>query len=279
MPSPSPLKPGDIYHRVHGEGSPGTPVVFLHGLMGFAANWGRIWPRFHQERPVLVLDQRGHGRSAKPAKGYSPSDYACDLLALLEHLGWGRIHLVGHSMGGRVAMQFAASFGHHLASLVLEDSGAEARPDRLHWIRDLLKSVPTPFPDRETAKRFFEREYQADPTTGGFLFSNLHTLGDGRLVWRFHAEGMIETIEKGRCVDGMGLLRSVTCPLLIVRGENSTELSQDEAEGMAAARPGAELAVVRGAGHLIHAERADEFSAMIASFINSHDSRVLISPP
>lgn len=267
------LRPEDLYFRIHGEGTPGTPLVFLHGLMGFAANWGRIWPRFHAARPVLVMDQRGHGRSAKPPSGYSPLHYASDLHSLLQHLGWQKIHLVGHSMGGRVAMQFAASFGDRLASLTLEDSGAEARPDRLQWIQTLLAQVPTPFPDRDSAKRFFEREYHADPVTGGFLHSNLHTLNDGSLTWRFYPKGMVETIEMGRCLDATGLLQSVPCPLLIVRGERSIEFSQEEAERMATLSPAAELVVIKGAGHLVHAEKSDDFSEVLEKFIARNEGR------
>jgi esterase len=120
------VPPQQLYHRVLGpefrKGGP-IPIVFLHGLMGFAANWGKIWPYFQENHPILVLDQRGHGRSAKPANGYSPTDYAQDLQALLANLGWEEIHIVGHSMGGRVALRFASLYPEKTKSLTLEDSG------------------------------------------------------------------------------------------------------------------------------------------------------------
>src|SRR5690349_15451462 len=120
-PAAAPLQPEEIYYRIHGDPSDLPPLVLLHGVLGFAANWGKVWPHFSGDRQVLVLDQRGHGRSAKPETGYSPDEYAADLLNLLNSIGWKKVHLVGHSMGGRVAMHFAQTHSERLASLVLED--------------------------------------------------------------------------------------------------------------------------------------------------------------
>lgn len=266
------VPPETLYHRVHGPNPPErTPVVFLHGLMGFAANWGKIWPKFEGDRSCLVLDQRGHGRSAKPAAGYDPSDYAGDLAALLDRLGWKRVHLVGHSMGGRVALRFCSLNANRAASLVMEDSGVESRPERTDWIRDLLSSVPTPFGDRETAKHFFEANFRTDPMTGSFLFSNLETQ-DGALRWRFHAPGMVETVEKGRATNAMKEFCLLHLPTLLVRGGRSAEFPADEAERMRDCRKGVELVTIAGAGHFVHAEKPEEFTTSLREFLNSVDS-------
>lgn len=266
IPDPSPL-----YHRVHGPeiSPPGVlPVVLLHGLMGFAANWGKIWPELHATRPVLVLDQRGHGRSPKPATGYSPTDYARDLSRLLDHLGWPKAHIVGHSMGGRVALRFASLYPGRTASLTMEDSGADARPDRVNWIQDLLASIPTPFPDRESAKAFFAENFRDDPMTGGFLHANLEQGEDGSLDWRFHAPGMIETVETGRATDAMREFKELAAPTLLVRGSRSKEFPAGEAKAMAEARRNVELVTIEGAGHFVHAEKPKEFTQALARFLD-----------
>jgi esterase len=244
-----------------------APIVFLHGLMGFSANWGKIWPYFQEHRPVLVLDQRGHGRSAKPPAGYSPSDYAQDLSGLLDSMGWGECHIVGHSMGGRVALRFASLFPLFTRSLTLEDSGTEASPERISWIKELLASIPTPFPSREEAKRFFEKRFGDEPMLGGFLHANLETKDDGTLDWRFHAPGMLETIEKGRALDASAELRSVSCPTLIVRGSRSREFPAEEAMRMAGLRENIQLVEIEEAGHFVHAEKPVEFSAALEAFL------------
>lgn len=259
-----------LHHRILGP-EPGktaaAPLVLIHGLMGFAANWGKIWPYFQETRPVLVLDQRGHGRSDKPALGYSPTDYSEDLAHLLKEIGWGRSHIVGHSMGGRVALRFATDHPELILSLTMEDSGAESNPGRVNWIRNLLGSVPTPFHERETAKKFFEENFRDDPMTGSFLHANLETKDGGAIDWRFHSPGMIETVETGRATDGMEEFRALALPTLLVRGGRSRELPQDEARRMAASRPDVELVEIPGAGHYVHAEKPAEFCAALDSFI------------
>src|SRR6185437_2661695 len=107
-----------LYHQIAGNPE-GHKLVFLHGLMGSLANWRRITPAFENDYEILTLDQRGHGRSFQPATGYEPSDFAADLAACLDELGWTRSHLVGHSMGGRNALEFASLFPQRTASLVV----------------------------------------------------------------------------------------------------------------------------------------------------------------
>jgi esterase len=269
------VDPKDIYHRIHHP--PDTnheaphapaPVVFLHGLMGFAANWGKIWPSVHQRRAVLVLDQRGHGKSPKPKTGYTPTDYARDLKGLLDLLGWRKAHIVGHSMGGRVALRFCSLFPERCVSLTMEDSGAESRPERVHWIQDLLASIPTPFHDREEAKKFFSESFRHDPLTGGFLHMNLEPKADGKMDWRFHAPGMIETVETGRAVDAFREFRDLKLPTLLVRGERSSEFPPEEAERMAQARASVSLVTIEDAGHFVHAEQPQAFTTALVEFLD-----------
>ncbi len=264
------VDPQLLYHRIHGSehGSPGAlPVVLLHGLMGFAANWGKIWPDLHSHRQVLVLDQRGHGRSPKPTTGYSPEHYARDLAALLDLLRWPRAHIVGHSMGGRVALRFAGLFPERAATLTMEDSGAEARPERVAWIRNLLGSVPTPFPTRESARDFFTENFRDDPLTGGFLHANLEQKSDGSFDWRFCAPGMIETIETGRATDATAEFVALKQPTLLVRGGRSVEFPEPEAQRMARARGNVSLTTIAGAGHFVHAEKPREFTEALNAFL------------
>lgn len=267
----------DLYHRIHGpDPAPrdSIPVVLLHGLMGFAANWGKIWPELHQHRAVLVIDQRGHGKSPKPPTGYSPTDYAHDLKALLDLLGWQRAHVVGHSMGGRVAMRFCSLFPERSASLTMEDSGAQARPSRINWIEDLLGSIPTPFPDRESAKKFFAEHFKNDPLTGGFLQMNLEPKSDGSLSWRFHAAGMIETVRTGRATDATKEFSELTIPTLLIRGGHSEEFPAAEAQSMARARSDVSLVTIEGAGHFVHAEKSKEFSNALSLFLARAEQEV-----
>ena len=272
------VDPKLIYHRIHAPQimPPSVlPVVLLHGLMGFAANWGKVWPELHAQRPVLVFDQRGHGRSPKPSTGYGPTDYARDLLALLDTLGWKKVHVVGHSMGGRVALRFASLYPDRAASLTMEDSGADGRPERVNWICDLLASIPTPFADRETAKAFFAENFRNDPLTGSFLHANLEQRENGTLDWRFYAPGMIETVETGRATDAMREFAQLKCPSLLVRGGRSAEFPAAEAKVMAASRNNVVLVTIEGAGHYVHAEKPQEFTRALAQFLTQAENGII----
>ena len=115
-----------FHHQISGNPS-GNKLVFLHGLMGSMTNWRRITPAFENDYQILTYDQRGHGRSFHPQHGYKPTDFAGDLKAILDELGWYNIHLVGHSMGGRNALEFAYLFPRRADKLVISRRRAKGR--------------------------------------------------------------------------------------------------------------------------------------------------------
>jgi pimeloyl-ACP methyl ester carboxylesterase len=171
-------------------------------------------------------------------------------------------------MGGRVALRFASLYPERTESLTMEDSGAASRPERINWIRDLLSSIPTPFPNRETAKGFFAENFRADPMTGGFLHANLEQKEDGTQSWRFHAPGMIETVETGRATDAMKEFTDLKAPTLIIRGSLSREFPADEAQEMASVRENIVFKTIAEADHYVHAEKPREFTEILVQFLD-----------
>ncbi len=267
---PSPLAISELSHRVHSDNndSKETPLVLLHGLMGYASNWGKVWSDLANERPVLIYDQRGHGKSGKPKTGYSPAHYAADLLQLINHYEWDNIHLCGHSMGGRVAIHFAAHHPERVESLILEDSGAFGNPQALAWIENLLNRVPVPFSDRSNAKEFFDYEFRDDPLVGSFLHANIEKKNDGAYGWRFSKDAMLETIEFGRSKDSTDDFKKIQCPTLIIHGELSAHLSKEEVQQMIDLNPHRTTGItISGAGHFVHPVKPNEFNAALKEFI------------
>jgi len=122
--------------------SEGSPVVLIHGLTGDMAFWHPVivggLAAAHQ---VILVDLRGHGHSDTPPTGYTTRDMADDILDLLDRLGIGRAHIVGHSYGGAVALHFAAMHPDRISGLVLADSRVRSlQPDCgvgqwAHWER------------------------------------------------------------------------------------------------------------------------------------------------
>lgn len=251
--------------------------MFLHGLLGSAANWRRITPAFEDRFHILTYDQRGHGRSFKPDSGYAPSDYAEDLRLILKELDWTGVHLVGHSMGGRNALEFAHRFSSELRSLVVEDIGVEASQQAKDSILKLLDLVPRPFTSRKQAREFFTNEYPKlisyarDPESlSQYFYSNITENEPGVVDWRFSLDGVKESLTEGRKSDRWDLIEELQVPTLYIRGEESTDLSQQMFDEILRKNKSIQGSVIKGAGHWVHFDQPDRFIEVLNEFLTLH---------
>jgi esterase len=251
-------------------------LVFLHGVMGFAANWRTIGKAFEDRFQVLAFDQRGHGRSFKPAVGYGPEDYAADLLKIIDELGWSRINLVGHSMGGRNALQFATEYPERVERLIIEDIGPSMNDAGASLILKILDSVPVPFPDKRAAKDFFATRFMevfADhPQKEGlaaYLYANIIEDEQGRGVWRFYEAGVRESLAQGRVQERWDEIRELSMPTLLIRGEFSRDLPRDVFERILETNPRIRGVEIKGAGHWVHSDQPGRFIEALRRFLES----------
>lgn len=272
------------------QGTAGHPrMVFLHGLLGSGANWRKMVTHWQSHYEILTYDQRGHGRSFQPLSGYGPDDYASDLLFLLEHLRWEKIILIGHSMGARNALAFAGTHPERLHALVLEDIPASNMLVHASRTEERLRWIPTPFPDRRSAKEYFMNEFvsremndrlRANPdepretalktaqVLGQFFYANIVEDSAGRGVWRFSLAGALESIAAGRSRDWLPVFASLKVPTLLMRGEFSDELTREECRLLAAQTPLIEVDEVPAAGHWIHSDQPAAFCASVDQFLS-----------
>jgi len=102
----------------------GIPLVLLHGFTGDTTIWDDLRPHFEQSHHVIAIDILGHGQSDKPddVSAYQMENAACDILKLIEVLSVGKVHLLGYSMGGRLALYLATQFPERFHSLILESA-------------------------------------------------------------------------------------------------------------------------------------------------------------
>lgn len=247
--------------------------MFLHGLMGSASNWRSIAKAFEDQYHILAFDQRGHGRSFHPPDGYHPRDFAQDLARILDDLGWQEILLVGHSMGGRNALEFAVHFSHRVKALVVEDIGPEANSGAMGRIEKLLNLVPTPFPSREAARQFFESEYPGliafyprARTVAKFFLTNIEEKPDGSWSWRFDKDAILKAMREGRNEDRWDAWRNLRMPVLLVRGERSSDLTPEIFARMKADLPSAQAVEVADAGHWVHFDQPEAFIRLLKEF-------------
>jgi len=242
--------------------------------MGSGGNWRRITPAFEDDYEILTFDQRGHGRSFQPESGYSPTDFATDLAGILKNLKWEKINLVGHSMGGRNALEFATIFPQCTDKLVIEDIGAGLARSAMDVIGKLLALVPTPFASRAEAKDFFERQYEAliafhpqPKVIRQFLYANLEDGADGRVDWRFYKPGILEALKIGHSFDRWEQIENLKTPTLWMRGEHSMDLSKSQFEEILRRNALIQGIEISGAGHWIHFDQPDAFIRALKDFL------------
>ena len=259
-----------LNYQIIGQDS-SSKLVFLHGIMGQGRNWQSIAKKFSSDHQCMILDQRGHGQSMQPETGYQLDDYVEDLRKLLDQEGWTEpIKLVGHSMGGRVALMFAHKYPERIEKLVIVDIGPSSDWQSMALILEKLDSVPVPFSNRGEARQFFEGEFMAryqSKMLMEFFYSNM-VERNAQYNWIFSKEGIRQTLELARHKDYWAEFRDLKMPTLLIRGGKSTDLTQEDYEKLLANNSNILGQVVEEAGHWVHAEKPRETIRIIEDFFN-----------
>ena len=252
-------------HFLESGPSGAPPICFLHGGAAHAHWFDAVTPAFH----VVSLDQRGHGESAwAEPPAYGTEDFTGDLVGLMDVLGWARMIVVGHSMGGHNAMTFAAWHPERVAALVIVDSRPAIPAERLTVMPARGRRIPRVHPSEDAAVQSFRllpRETVADRA----LLAHVARAGlmrrDGGWAWRFDPA----THGARQPVDAWPLLPRITAPTLITRAALSPVLTQDMAERLRASVPRASLLTIPGAYHHLTLDRPAEFSAALSTFLST----------
>jgi pimeloyl-ACP methyl ester carboxylesterase len=246
------------------------PVVLLHGITGHARVWDHLAERLVPGRRVLALDQRGHGDSdPAPDDDYRVGTMADDVAAFAGSLRLERFALLGHSMGGRIAIQYAAA---HAARLDRLDIGPDIELTGLQRVRDMMSKAPERIESEEWAVEYIRR---ANPLQDVDLLRHrvrhgLKRLPDGELTWKY-AKGLRDMMRAGRrdVVDLWEPLPRIPCPTLVVRGAESDILSPEVAKKMTGRLPDGRLVEIPGAGHTVPADRPDDFVRHVRAFLDA----------
>lgn len=249
------------------------PVVLLHGITGHARVWDHLAERLVPGRRVLALDQRGHGDSdPAPDDDYRVATMADDVAAFAGSLQLDRFALLGHSMGGRIAIQYAAAHAARLERLVIVDIGPDIALAGLQRVRDMMAQSPERIESEEWAVDYIRR---ANPLQDLDLLRQrvrhgLKRRPDGELTWKY-AKGLRDMMRTGRRdeVDLWEPLPRIPCPTLVVRGAESDILSSEVAKKMTERLPDGRLVEIPGAGHTVPADRPDDFVRHVRGFLDA----------
>ncbi|MGE5594805.1 MAG: alpha/beta fold hydrolase [Hyphomicrobiales bacterium] len=259
----------------------GPPVLFLHGLTGVAEVWGPTVSALAPTPRAFALDQRGHGHSPKPASGYTALAFANDAIAAVRALGLDRPHLVGHSMGGRVAIVAAARHPALFRSVAIVDIGPEQWRENWESTVTALDLVPESYPDAERAiGRAASRGREsrgAEPGRPGpgelraIALARLRTLPNGHLAWLADREALKQAVRLQRSRNYWGEWQALSIPALLVRGGESRELRATVAAGMRRRNPNVRFAELDGVGHNIPLLAPGRLASLLTGFWQSLD--------
>jgi esterase len=259
---------GEIALHALEVGRPGAPpLCLLHGGAAHAHWFDAVVPALAARHHVVSLDQRGHGESAWASPpAYATEDFAADLLGVMDALGWDRMALVGHSMGGHNAMAFAAWHPERVSGLVVVDSRPALPEDRVERMHARGQRPPRLHTSADAALRSFRLlppETTADPAL-------LRHLGQVGLVqvnggWKYRFDPACYAAR--RPVDAWPLLPRIAAPTLIVRGERSPILTREIADRMQAAIPRAREVEIAGAYHHLVLDAPGPFARALVDFL------------
>ena len=265
-----------LYYEVLG-GGPGTPLVVANGGPGFDHAYLLVsgaWNTLAKERPVILYDQRGNGRSGalKTGQSCTLADQIDDLEALREHLGYAKIDLLGHSWGGYLAMAYAARHPERIERLVLADSAAPKWADTL----SLFKEVYPEGVERQDALGFAETlgDGAAAEASLREYMAMLFYAPDKRDAFLAAAPGFRYSRTVNQAVnadlarfDLNPELPKLRVPALVVNGRYDMNVAPATAYRIHKAIPGSKLVVFERSGHLPFFEEPEAFVKVVGEFL------------
>ena len=245
----------------------GSPVFFLHGLLGNAENWASTARELSAcGFRCITVDQRNHGSSPHSSEMSYPL-MAADLIRLADSLGIGGFSIIGHSMGGKTAMETALSYPDRVRSLLVADiAPVEYEPVYKDYINALKKIRLDGLRSRSDANRVLE-EHIPDRNLRMFFLTNLRKVEDGHYQWRINIEGIISnysniwhSIEAGRRYKG---------PVVFIKGSESDFIKPEHGAVITGLFPYCRLETIEGSGHWVHTEKPQVFRRICREFLEN----------
>ncbi|MBE0673044.1 MAG: alpha/beta fold hydrolase [Bacteroidales bacterium] len=262
-----------LFYRKLGSG---PPMVILHGLYGSSDNWVSIARRLAVRYTVFIPDMRNHGES--PHSHLHDYEHMCSDIEefTTRHVG-SKFILLGHSMGGKVAMTFALRHPDDLAALIVADISPLARSSeqtsiaRSHEkiLNALLDHEITLLPDRQSVEKRLSTE-TGDARVASFLMKNLRRNENGSFSWKLNAAALFSNLDK--LMAGIpateGNCQATGFPVMFIRGGFSEYLPDSHFSAISDMFPAAIFKTIEGTGHWLHAEKPDEFTDSVMKFLD-----------
>lgn len=254
------LERGRFRTLTWGEGD--EAVLFLHGLTGVAEVWIPTISHLPQTRRYVALDQRGHGQTTCSDGDYSAAAMAADVEAVIRSLGV-RPHLVGHSMGARIAMLVAARSPESIRSVAIIDIGPDKWQENIDATKRGVRGRRETFASTDDLFKFAFRDRTPTALDKEILLARLERHADGSLSWRASKAALIECVTAQRSKNYWADWRNIAMPALFIHGGASTEVPRRIAEKMRDENTSVGFERFEGIGHNIPLIAPDQLAASL----------------
>ncbi len=251
-----------LHYREQGQGQ---PVMILHGLFGSMDNLALVARKLASRYRVISVDLRNHGRSFHgDAMDYG--DMANDLCRLMDTLNINTAVIIGHSMGGKCAMQLALDHPVRVQGLIVGDIAPvtyDARHD------NVLNAIGNYCPDNMCSRTAVDQQlatFIEMPAVRQLLIKSMKLNDNGEYIWRLNAKALLNNYHALRAMpDNTG--KVYLGPTLFIKGELSDYLLSAHQTQIKALFPEASVRVIKGTGHWLHAEKPELFSGVVMRFL------------
>lgn len=242
----------------------GQPLILLHGLFGMGDNLSMVAKSLSEVFQVYKLDLRNHGRSPR-ADSMTLTEMAVDVKEFMDAHGIARAHLLGHSLGGKVAMQLALDYPEMIDKLIVADIAPVAYGDRHGQVFAGLEAVDlTHVSSRSDADKIL-REFIREDNVRMFLLKNLYKDQAGNFQWRINLPVLSRCYEQfGRANQGD---QPFSGPVLFIKGALSDYISEAYSSATRRLFPNAQLKIIQNTGHWLHAEKPLVFNQLVKRFL------------
>jgi esterase len=251
-----------LFSQQYGEGD---ALIILHGLFGMSDNLAPVGKRLADRRRVILPDQRNHGRSPHHATMNYPV-LAQDILQLMDDEQIERADVLGHSMGGKVAMQLAVLCPQRFHRVIVADIAPVQYPRHHDLVFAGLFAVRDAQCTTRTQVDQVLASFVSDAGVRQFLAKSLHKGDDNVLQWRFNIDALHQHYDAVSAPPVQG--QSFDGPALVIKGENSNYMLPEHRDAFAHFLPRANYQTIAGTGHWLHAEKPAEFTTLVADFLD-----------
>jgi esterase len=254
-----------IHYQIQSNNSQQPWVMLIHGLFGNLDNLSGLRRQLSDDYQVLSVDLPDHGKSSYSAK-FSFNDYAKKLIAVIEELGIEQIALIGHSLGGKVAMQMAVNHSDNISKLVVIDIAPVAYPPRHNNVIEGLNNINLTKITKRSAADLALQPYIEEASTRMFLLKGLYQ-DHGQFKWRFN----LPLLERDYSLlsAAINISNPYDKPALFIKGEHSDYIQLAHKKSILAAFPKAQSKVISNTGHWLHAEKPELCGKIITKFLTS----------